>query len=188
VPCTLNYIPQRLLPNGRQNLPTFELGERLYRRCKNEAELTDPFSNISLVDISVNRSGFNNCLSVLSDVLYNTHPKEGLTNEIFDLPVAELMIEQLDEVGKYVKEFEGSKLDANNQSTSIKVRLELKHKLHECNYPHCAFEFHYNGIEVTMANYKETLGHKSGGVQKIRTLCKHELSRIILGRILRIHW
>lgn len=187
VPCELVYIPCHLVKNGRKNLDKFFLGEFLYYRCE-EAVKSNPFDKISLIDLSHNRSGtWFNFLSKPEDVLYNTNPLK--PEQIIDLSIACLKIEELID-NAYIKEI---KEPADNPATPIIPEqlvcvIKLKHKPIECNYSHCAFEFYLNNTEVTFDNYRTTLGHKSSNPTKIRTRCKHEISKMIIKEVVRINF
>ena len=86
--CILSYIPERLRSNGRASVNKFDIGEHLYRRCNDKVK-ANPFSEISLIDISVNRSGIPiGNFSYPNDVLFNTAPerydgREIINEEIF---------------------------------------------------------------------------------------------------------
>lgn len=186
-PCALNYIPIHLVRNGRKNLDKFFLGEFLYYRCE-EAVKLNPFDKISLIDLSHNRSGtWFNFLSVPEDVLYNTNPLK--PEKKINLSIACLKIEELVD-NTYIKEI---KEPPDNPATplipdQLVCIIKLKHKPIECNYSHCAFEFYYNGVEVTLKNSNATLGHKSSKPTKLRTRCKHEISKMIIKEVVRINF
>lgn len=189
MPCGLNYIPNHLIQNGRVPLGSFSIGEYLYFRCEESVKF-NPFDNISLVDLSNNRSGTpTNFLSHPEDVLYNTNPSVLKPDQKFNLSIACLEIVELNENSNYVKEFkEPVTLPIPNPSNiqqNICV-INLMHKPIECNYSHCAFEFHFNNTEVTFANYKATLGAKANKI--IRTKCKNEISKMIIKEVLRINF
>ena len=53
--CNLHYIPTKLHTNDKPIIDKFEIGEKLFYRCKPEL-LCKPYDNISLRDISHNRN------------------------------------------------------------------------------------------------------------------------------------
>lgn len=188
--CQLAYIPDRLIPNGRQILETFSIGEFLYHRCKEQVK-SDPFNSISLVDLSVNRSGIaENVLSIPADVLFNTNPTIEKVEEVFDLAICSMEIMELNDGKKYIKELTEPPLIEGEQSTAgqLVCIIYLKHKPDKCNYSHSSFEFYFNGEEVTFANYDTTLGRGNSPTRKLRTRCKHEISKMIIKEELKINF
>lgn len=185
--CILHYIPPRLLPNGRVNHHNFSLGERLYRRCKKE-EIENPFDTISLYDLSLNRSGVDNEYSVREDVLLNTRPSSPEDPQRFAMEIAELLIQELSEINEYDVSFSGRRATNEMEGDEVMLNILLRHKLEDCNYSHCAFEFRLDGIEVTSENYSQTLGHKNSGIGKLRLRCRQEIAKMILKGLLRVHW
>ena len=187
--CELQYIPEHLKRNGRAVIEDFYIGEYLYYRCKEENRL-NPFDSISLRDISVNRSGnLDNGFSYPEDVLYNTNPSEKHPEEKFDLSVTCLAIVELIE-NRYNKQLRQpeSTLEVPNPPNQLIANIYLKHKPIECNYSHSAFEIYFNEIEVTSANYEETIGRKNSETRKLRTMCKHELTIMIINEVVKINW
>lgn len=176
--CTLPYIPERLHTKDREPIPEFFLQEHLYRRCS-PAEKENPFANISLVDLSVNRSGkVSNSLCQLDDVLYNTAPSAESTEErLQGKVIVNLEILEIATGGTYEKVLvQGS----NNCS------IYLKHKPEACNYAHATFVFYSNDVEVQFDNWKQTLG--SNAQKYLRTMCRQELAKMILREEIRINW
>lgn len=176
-----------MLPNGRVNHHNFSLGERLYRRCKKE-ELENPFDTIRLYDLSLNRSGEENQYSFKEDVLLNTRPASAEAPQMFAMEIAELLIQELSEINEYDVSFSGRRAANVEEGAEVILNILLRHKLEDCNYSHCAFEFRLDGIEVTSENYSQTLGHKNSGIGKLRLRCRQEIAKMILKGILRVHW
>ncbi len=189
--CELSYIPPRLVWGGRPVVPTFKIGEKLFRRCKAE-ERENPFDSISLVDLSLNRGGDEDFeFSVPRDVLFNTNPTEKKMQQLFDDEVVvELEIMELNSKAQYKKKFYEPELDQNEEKSNDQFCCEifLRHKPDKCNYSHCAFEFYFKGELVTWSNYTKTLGKKNSETSKIRTKCKFEISRMIIKEEVRINF
>lgn len=189
--CKLSYIPKRLVWDCRPIVPTFKIGEKLFRRCKKE-EKENPFDRISLVDLSLNRSGDETFeFSRPSDVLYNTNPTIEKPQEIFtEEVVVQLEILELTNELQYQKVFFEPIVGLNETQPLGQFCCEifLRHKPDNCNYAHCSFEFYYKGEEVTWKNYKTTLGKKNSETTKLRTLCKHEISRMMIKEEVRINF
>lgn len=151
--CDLEHIPARLHHNDRPILNTFYIDEEVYRRSKKEA-LEYPFASITLADISVNRQG--NPLSPLSledDVLFNTVTNNGKDVPKYEQGYVVLKIKELLADQSFRKDFS----DVDKEGNPVLLELHLKHSPVACNYVHCVFELIYNGIVVTMENYKQTL-------------------------------
>ncbi len=183
--CELTYIPTNLLRFGRNDFNKFYIGEYLYFRCKEEVK-NNPFDAISLVDLSHNRSGrWFNIFSIPNDVLLNTNPTIEKPEEKFDLSIACLEIKEL--INRtYVKELREPEVSGGEILSQTKCVIQLKHKPINCNYSHCAFEFYFNDEEVTFKNYGTTLGSKAN--KKLRTRCKHEISKMIIKEEVRINF
>lgn len=193
MPCHIPYIPKYLHSDGRQNIDEFYLEELLFRRC-NRGRRQDPFDDISLVDLSMNRGGPPNGQHLCKDedVLYNTTPEDG-KGEKYDMDVSYLRIKELDSDGHYRKELSHTQENQGQLPIQASCLIRLRHKMEECNYPHSAFEFYYGGVEetgteVTFANYKTTLGRQNRAHSALRTMCKHEISKMIVREEVRINW
>lgn len=166
--CALKYIPDRLHAGDKIVSHEFTIGEFLFRRCTAE-QLDNPFKNISIADISLNRAGQNNSISNADDVLYNIRVEDEI-ERYEGLEVCELEVISLDANNRYIKHFEQGEDAA--KSTAI---LELLHDADPCMYPHCIFKVTLDDQHVTMDNYKQTLNKK----QKIKTAIKDELANMI---------
>ena len=126
-----------------------------------------------------------NIFSIPKDVLFNTSPTDKKPQEIFDMSIACLEIKELVK-GTYHKELiepEGGNLNNLNYSKCV---IKLKHKPINCNYSHGAFEFYFNDVELTFKNYETTLGSKAN--KKLRTKCKHEMSKMVIKQEVRINF
>lgn len=167
--CDLEYIPVRLKTLDKEALETFSIGEHLYYRCKPEV-LENPYKGISVAEVSHNRSGENNTISNVEDVLYNIVP--GLNFEKHDLEICTLEIKDLNQENKYHKEFP---LDPDPKITST-ATMDLLHDPHPCMYPHSMFRVYLDGELITLENYKGTLNKSP----QIRSMIKHELAKMIL--------
>lgn len=188
--CQLEYIPDHLKQAKRPVLEEFSIGEILYHRCTEEKKL-DPFDKISLVDVSVNRSGtIENKLSQPEDVLFNINPTPEKPFQKYDLSIACLEIKELNEENKYIKEVTEppSTPEEPNPDNQLKAEIKLKHKPEECNYSHSACEFYFNNVEVTYENWSVTLGRDNGKTRKLRTRCKQAIAIMILQEVVRINW
>lgn len=183
MPCHLPYIPQRLHCNGRPDINQFYLHEYLFRRCL-EKDKENPFLTISLVDVSVNRSGPpDNILSVPGDVLFNTSPGKYGDTERLNMAVTPLQITELTENNNYIKRQTIVK-ELKNQPNEHTCSINLRHKKEECMYPHCAFEIYYDDIELTFENHDDLIGRN----KHLRTWCKNELAKMIIKEEVRITW
>jgi hypothetical protein len=170
--CSLQYIPSRLQKKNKPIIEQFEVGECLYMRCKPEV-LNNPYKDISITELSHNRSGLsNNILCNPDDVLYSIKENEAF-EKYFDMEVCTLEIISLNETEKYKKSFTETK--NGNDLTSI---LEILHEPEPCMYPHSVFRVWLNDEKVTYDNYKTTLKK----AHKIRNSIKEELASMIRRR------
>ena len=176
--CLIPYIPAHLHANDRPDLPAFEVGERLFRRCP-ESVREKPFSAISLIDISVNREGPASMAPLCQpeDVLFNFNPTckqpgERITGEI----AVELVIKELAPNLTYEKAT--TETTGTTETPVFTCVIRLLHKKEVCNYAHCAFELRLDGEEVTFANYKQSLGTKGPIFSKLRDWCRQELGKM----------
>ena len=143
----------------------------------------NPFDGISLVDLSVNRSGLLlEKLSEPADVLFNMTP-ENQKGEMLNEEVVHLRISELDENNQY-KKAETRTKEINGITTTNSCLLHLRHKKEECNYAHCAFEVIYNSVEMTYENYSKHL--KKDTV--LRSWCKNEIAKMIVKEEVWINW
>lgn len=200
--CPIPYIPCRLHAGDKPDIPEFEVGEKLYRRCP-EAVWDKPFSTISLVDISINRAGPAAIAPLCEpeDVLFNFNQTEKQPGErIVGEVCRELVVKELHTSGTAqktvsvpqtsVKPVAASKAVAaqvaatqpDEKAPPIECVIQLLHKKEVCNYAHCVFELKLNGVEVTFKNYKEGLGAKSRDLSALRDLCRQELGKMFLSQ------
>lgn len=173
--CDLAYIPKRLHTGNRSPVLFFNIGENLFRRCKKEEE-NNHFDSIQIIDISVNRRGFdsNNIFSEPEDVLFNFSSKNSF-EKYEDQTFICLEIKELNENSTYEKII----LNSNN-----KVRIFLNHRIEPCNYSHCCFEFYFNEEEVTKENYKKGLRSDTN----LKDWCKFELTSMMTKKEIRLNW
>ena len=176
--CSLLRIPPRLHSNSRAALSHFEVGERLYRRCKPD-EIENPFAKISLVDLSVNREGPKDVAPLCEpqDVLRDfsaTANKDWLATS--EVAVA-LEVMQVNKEGTYRYQSELPGAPAPATATCV---LQLVHDQEPCNYSHSAFKLYLNDAEVSFDNYDEKDGMGANKYRKFRTQCRFELGRMLL--------
>jgi hypothetical protein len=175
--CEIVHIPSRLHSLDKPDIPEFSINELIFRRCKEE-DIENPFDSFQLYDISVNREGMpDNKLSEPEDVLWNFAPERN-SFEKYSESIVYLTVKELNDSNAYEKKSD-SHIDPKDN-----VVLKLTHKKIPCNYAHCTFEIHYNGIEVSKLNYKETIKRNS----ILKTWCKNELSKMQIKREVRINW
>lgn len=168
--CTLTYIPTRLHQDDKPIINYFVVGELLYRRCKPE-ELDNPFKNISITELSHNRSGMEeNVLCNAADVLYNINPDE-LFEKHETKVVCVLVIKDLSETNGYKKNYTEEK-----QNETYNCVIELFHEPEPCMYPHCVLRVWVNNEVITFKNYDKTIKK----LHQIRTQLKEELAAMIL--------
>lgn len=181
--CSVSYIPTRLHTNGRADLPAFEVGEKLYRRCPPKAQ-ESPFESISLVDLSVNRTGPGAVAPLCqpTDVLYNFTPAQRPGERIEGEVVVALEIRELTETAyTYLARL------PDQQEVDLPVcRMDLAHRAEPCNFAHCAFELRLNNELVTFENWSVGLGLKK--YRHLRTLCRTELARMLIKGEVWITW
>ena len=186
-PCRLSYIPERLHSNDKPTIPTFEIGDFLYRRCKEE-HLEEPFDAIKLYDLSVNRQGNKaNPLSLKEEVLYNLFPENG-KGEKLNESVITLEIKEVAASNTYEKTIQHDGKDGNGKPITHTCFLQLLHDKLPCNYSHCIFRITFNGQVVTEQNYKQTLKRNGASVTELRNKCKIEFEQMIREKEVRINW
>lgn len=159
--CTLGHIPPRLKTGERKAFQTFEVGEKLFRRCTPE-QLENPFAYVKLYDLSLNREGLKaQKISEANDVLYNVNPD--IDQEIHDRQICILEIISLNESGTYQQKLE-------DDIKGIFAIIYLLHDPVPCMYPHTVFQIFAGEVEVTEDNYSATIGSKAYKTlkQKIR--------------------
>ena len=165
--CNLGYIPKHLHMELKPIIPIFSIGEELYYRADPE-KCKKPYDNISLRDISHNRS-FLPKISVQEDVLYNIN-NEDAEETYIGKDVVVLLINDLNNSHTFIKEY---KTDDNVYT----VILCLKHSPLVCMYPHSVFEITVNDVIVNELNYKTTLNQKP--LKSIRGKIRQELTSMI---------
>lgn len=169
--CHLGYTPSHLHWNDKPIIENFYPDEKVFRRVS--LSHTSSFSDISLIDISVNRSGENENLSNENDALWDTR---GNGNEKYqDCAVETLEIKKLDFHVKSQKIF----YDEIDNTKFVIVRL--LHDPISCNYAHCVFEFMYENQIVTRANYNQLFNNKKDKIAKrLRNICRDELNKMVV--------
>lgn len=173
--CILEHIPSRLHWSDRPLIEEFSIGDILYRRCL-PSDLENPFSKISLAELSNNLAGrmTESVISYPEDVLLNTSKDQSFTNYATrGMVVCELMIKSLREDNRYEKQF-------SNEAGEVIGEMELIHDPIECMFPHCVFRITIEGTVVTMENYDSTLNLKKH--KKIRVKIREELAFMIVTR------
>lgn len=171
--CSLAYIPDRLKTNGREAVE-FKVGEKIYRRTT-EADLKDPYTKISVCELSHNRAGEDDSISIEEDVLFSI--KEAEPFEVYEeRKVCTLVIKSLNDENKFHKSYTQQQKDG----TDITGELILVHDPDPCMYPHCVFRVMVGGEIVDFKNYKATIGK----LTYIRSYIKDELKAMIIQKII----
>lgn len=170
--CNLDYIPDRLHWNAKPLITQYSVGDLIFRRISPD-EFENPFAKVSLRDLSHN-IGINlgNEVSQGDDVLFSISEADEIQFYEGKYPCT-LEIKSLNVDNVYFKLF--GFLNQNNEK--FDATMELVHKPEECMYPHCVFRITMNNLEVTSANYKQTLGHKK--LAQLRTVIREELAAMI---------
>jgi hypothetical protein len=167
--CEISYIPERLHSLDRPPINKFAVGELLYFRCTSE-ELDNPFTKISIAELSHNRSGEHGSLGGQDDVLFNILPGNNF-ERYPGLEICTLQIVELKEDGTYSKDFQQEK---NQQLHN--ANLQLIHDPLPCMYPHCVFRVTLDGTLITKSNFKDTIGK----LKEIKNKIKQEIASMIL--------
>ena len=166
--CNLEYIPIQLHTEDKPIIDKFEIGEKLFYRCKPES-LCKPYDNISLRDISHNRN-FNDDLKFGSENVFFNIDELDDRMHYADLKFIEFYIKNLLEETTYSKIF---------SSKDLVAKITLKHFPVPCMYPHSVFEITFNGQVVDKDNYNLTLGKGNAIRSNLRSLIRQELTSII---------
>lgn len=173
--CELDYIPERLKWNRRPVINIFNLHEHLYWRRQPKYPLDTPFAEISLYDISVNRSGHPlGAISEPEDVLWCDNP----FIRKYVSPISVFAVERLfDSENVEKKVFLDS--PPMNQDSDEYLVFKLCHQPLDCNYAHSQFEFELPGsIKVKKENYLATLGHKR--FKRFRQAVRDEVHKAVV--------
>jgi hypothetical protein len=172
--CQTTYIPKHLHQNNKQVIPDFQDSETLFwRRGKNTK--ASPYSEVSLFDISCNRSGIApNIISYQEDVLWNIEPNA--TNQRYVSEIITLIIRRIFPQNPPSKPIIHPS-DADNPNPRTVV-MSLVHAPLPCNYAHSMFVFELAGVMVTKNNYNKTFDGKP--LKKLRMACRDELNKAIL--------
>jgi hypothetical protein len=166
--CNLEYIPKHLHTDDKPVKDVFEIGEKIFYRCKPEI-LNKPYDNISLQDISHNRN-FNDDENYGSEnVFYNINEHD-----------ERIKYEGLNFIVFYIKNLSNNITYSKTiNHNNLKAILTLKHTPEPCMYPHSVIEISINDIVVNKNNYSEILGKKSQTFSHLRGLIRQELTSII---------
>ena len=170
--CVLKHIPERLHTNSKPIINEFKVGEEIYRRCKPE-ELENPFTSISIADLSVNRQGMDKEMSQPEDVLINIL-ECGAEN--YNLEICTLEIKSLLENNTFHKEFTEEK-----NGVKFKAEMKLIHAPDCCMYPHCEFRVWLDNEHITISNFSIKLKKLKG----IKAELRHELAKMIIQKEIR---
>ena len=170
------YIPNHLHWDDKPVLDDFSVGEDLFYRVSPEKIKGTPyeFLKVSLAEISLNRSGIkDNFISSREDALFNISPED--SNEKYDdkkVVAFSLVKEGL---------FPQTLYSRNNE---INVKINLLHDPVPCNYAQSIFRFFYNGEKMTINNFGDLLGKRSGEGKKerkdLRKIIRIFLSELII--------
>lgn len=169
--CNVTYIPEHLHQQDRTIIPDFFESEKLYWRLGDHPPVA-PYSKISLYDISCNRSGEENSLSMEDDVLWNIDPNKPFQryqSEITTLSVRKLAPETPTSIT----------IQNPQPSTGLYVTMSLIHDPLPCNYAHTMFVFDLiDGTRVTKENYSETFQKKP--YKRLRQSCRDILHKAVI--------
>ena len=150
--------------------------EKLYWRRKKPND-RNPFSSITLADVSINRSGTKNeFFSNPEDVLWNLEANDEV--RYANQGVITIAVKKIGLNENFVREF--SKTEDGITET---VKMNLIHDPIICNKAHSMFRFVYKEEIVTFDNYKEGLGQSRKALKRLRRECKDELVKIIVSRV-----
>jgi hypothetical protein len=171
--CNLPYIPSHLHQGNRPLISDFEDLEKLFWRLGNHNEQI-PFAQISLFDVSCNRSGVPpNVISNESDVLWNTGPNfdfKRYTSKVVTLLIKKLFSNKPTKTLQYPEGVPASQAQS--------VVMTLIHDPLPCNYSHSMFVFDFNQERVTKENYNSSFGKST--YKRLRQVCRDELHKAIL--------
>ena len=178
--CILPHVPTRLYWDGYFKKNNFFHDEKLYWRIKKE-NTENPFGTITLTDISVNRSGISpQILSEPQDVFINiTGEGEPIYKE-FD--VIELSIKKIELDRKPQKLYQFPEIMTENVS-QVSVILQLIHDPLPCNNAHSMFRFIFDKEIVTFDNYKTSFGGNGKPLKRLRQICRDDIHKMIIRRI-----
>jgi hypothetical protein len=179
--CPLDHIPNRLQWGLKRRKNNFYLGEELYWRCNpNKIDSENPYSDISLFDVSINRQGNpKKPICIDRDVLFNIEGK-GIT--LYEQGIITLKIKELSNPYNYRKKFQESFPNSEDDKIYI-VNMELIHKPLQCMFPHSVFQFTFENVAVTKENYGNGFGKSNRTLSKLRQKCKAELLGMIIKEV-----
>lgn len=170
--CNISYIPEYLHENEKPLIPHFSMSEKLFWRLGKKSSFA-PYSDISLYDVSCNRSGDDaNILSHQEDVLWNIDPDKPFQK--YQSEVVTLSIRKIYPESPTIKQI----ID-EPPTTGLLVVMTLIHHPLPCNYAHSMFVFDIaNGTRVTKENYEGTF--KTKPYKRLRKICKDILNKAVL--------
>ncbi len=176
--CSIPYIPEHLHQNDKPTIHEFHHLELLFWRLGN-APIGAPYSQISLFDVSCNRSGTEpNLISVEEDVLWNIDSATNQQKYISE--VVTLLIRRVYDSNPPFKIIS----DDSNKVDIKSVLMKLIHSPLPCNYAHSMFVFELGATKITKDNYKTTFG--ASAYKNLRKACRDELHKAILQKALEI--
>ena len=176
--CSLTHVPSRLHWDRQLVINNFFHNEKLYWRRKKSLAKDNPFLSITLADVSVNRSGHTDLFfSYPEDALINITEEE--PTHYTDNEVLVLSISKSDFHKEPKRIFE-----VGTDETQYVVEMHLVHDPLDCNKAHAMFRFKFDNYFVTFEDYKNSFGvNKPKEIKKLRNLCKDELFKMIVSRI-----
>lgn len=125
--CNISYIPEYLHENEKPLIPHFSMSEKLFWRLGKKSSFA-PYSDISLYDVSCNRSGDDaNILSHQEDVLWNIDPDKPFQK--YQSEVVTLSIRKIYPESPTIKQI----ID-EPPTTGLLVVMTLIHHPLPCNY------------------------------------------------------
>ncbi len=181
--CQLPHVPNYLHWDGNTIVNSFFHGEKLYwRRSLKEISNDNPFTTITLADISMNRSGKSGLLfSTAKDSLIDI--TKGLPAYYENCGVIELCVEKSN-YHKIAKKTFIDPLTVDKNENQYIVEMYLVHDPLCCNSAHSMFRFKYDGQFVRFEDYKNSFGtDKPKSIKRLRSICKDELCKMIISRI-----
>lgn len=173
-PCGFQHIPERLHWNDKPPIEEFHSGEKLYWRVEKEKKINEPpynyFRDRTLAEISTNRSGANDELSLPEDVLLCIEGNQ--THYIGHWPVI-FVVPTMQEIA------------FSETMGNLSLRIGLIHVPEDCNYSHSVFRFFLNEEVVTYTNYDDTLNvnvaPNKRDAKNLRKAARDYLHKLIVG-------
>ncbi|MGV6862633.1 MAG: hypothetical protein ACWA41_12750 [Putridiphycobacter sp.] len=173
--CKFKHIPSRLLWGQSPICKFFFYKEELYWRSKNyKKQYEQPykyFDDVSLlIELSVNRSGLNNSISIPNDVLYCIDESKEFSIYPDTHPIVMTNFNSPCDVCNFV--FNG-----------YNVEVKLEHDPLPCNYAHSMFRTYFDGCLISREKFDELeLGHKKKG-KKYRKSMKDIFNKLTIASV-----